>query len=88
MESQCTKEIFLGSVDLHGLQYTTFVGDEDSSCFGDVAKSCLERYGEEYTVTNEECVGDVQKTIGRALREYKRKMKGKKITVQLVVEVG
>ena len=51
----------------------------DSSCFGDVAKSCLEMYGEAYTITKEECVGHVQRRIGRALREFKRKMKGKKL---------
>ena len=34
-------------------------------------------YGGEYIVVKEECVGHIQKRIGRSLREYKRKMKGK-----------
>ena len=36
-------------------------------------------YGEAYTIAKEECVGHVQKRIGRALREFKRKMKGKNL---------
>ena len=78
MESEGAVEIFLRSVD-KGLRYTTFVGDDDSSCFGDVHAKCLEVYGDEYTVRKEECVGHVQKRLGRGLREYKRKAKGTKL---------
>ena len=37
------------------------------------------------TINKEECVGHVQKRIGRALREYKRKLKGKKLDERGVV---
>eukprot|EP00794_Sanderia_malayensis_P001018 gene1018-339_t len=37
MEAEGGISIFLRSVDL-GLRYTTFVGDGDSSCYGDVSR--------------------------------------------------
>ena len=46
--------------------------------FGDVKQQCYDKYGDDYIVTKEECVGHVQKRLRRALREYKAKNKGKK----------
>ena len=77
METNGAIEIFLRSKQMHNLQYKTFVGDGDSFCFANVTKACFEMYGNDYVIVKEECVGHIQKRIGRALREYKKKMKGK-----------
>ena len=77
METQGAVEMFLLSIDKNGLRYTTFVGDGDSNCYASVcealrnAPTCYS-----YEVKKEECVGHIQKRIGTALCEYKRKMKG------------
>ena len=80
METHGATEIFLRSVEKHKLKCMTFVGDGDSLCFVVAAKSCNEVFNGQYIVTKEECVGHVQKRIGRSLREYKRKMRGKKLS--------
>ena len=69
METIGTPEIFLLSVETPKLKYTPFIGDGDSSCFAVVAKSCNEVFNDKYIVTKEECVGHVQKIIGRSLRD-------------------
>ena len=79
MESAGAVSIFLQSIN-KGLRYTTFVGDGDSSCYGDVYQKCLAEYGEEYGIRKEECVGHVQKRLGSGLREYKRKNRGVKLS--------
>ena len=74
METQGAVEMFLRSIDKNGLRYTTFVGDGDSNCYASVcealrnAPTCYS-----YEVKKEECVGHIQKRIGTALREYKKK---------------
>ena len=40
----------------------------------------FEKYGDDYVVTKEECVGHVQKRLGTALRKYKADKKGKKLS--------
>ena len=80
MERQGAIDIFLRSKEKYGLRYTTFVGDGDSSTYGDVKQHCYDKYGADYCVTKEECVGHVQKRLGRALRDYKQKNKGKKLS--------
>ena len=80
METQGAKEIFLRSVAKRNMKYVEFVGDGDSGCFGSVKKACYEKYGDGYVVVKEECVGHVQKRMGTGLREYKRKMRGKKLS--------
>ena len=80
MECDAAKSIFLRSIDQYKLVYSSFIGDGDSSSFGNVAKACLEKYGPEYTVKKEECVGHVQKRMGSRLRNLKKNMKGKKLS--------
>ena len=77
METNGSIEIFLRSKEMHNLRHKTFVGDGDSSCFANVAKACFEMYRDDYVIVKEECVGHIQKRIERALRAYKKKMKGK-----------
>ena len=78
METEGVKEIFLRSVEKRKLKYTTFVGDGDRGSFAAVKEACYLKYGKKYVVSKEECVGHVQKRIGPGLREYKKRMRGKK----------
>ena len=80
METEGAITIFLRSIKTRNLKYTTFVGDGDSGCYGAVSKKCHEKYGDNYTVVKEECVGHVQKRMGSGLREFKRKKKGFKLS--------
>ena len=79
MEKAGATEIFLRSIDSRGLKYCTFVGDGDTGTYGIVRDKCKQVYGDEYPVTKEECVGHIQKRMGSALREYKRKKQGIKL---------
>ena len=79
MEAAAGVEIFLRSMEKNNLQYTTFVGDGDSSCFSKVKEALTEKYGEMYQLTKEKCTGHVQKRMGSGLREYKRKQQGIKL---------
>ena len=80
MESDSANAIFLRSIDARKLIYSTYVGDGDYGSFSVVKDTCLEKYGELYTITKEECVGHIQKRMGSVLREYKRKMKSIKLS--------
>ena len=73
-------EIFSRSIKQRQLKYTTFVGDGDSSSFGRVKDAMMEKYGDDYVVQKEECVGHVQKRLGTALRQYKNNKKGQKLS--------
>ena len=72
MESEGATSIFLRSIE-KGLKYITFIGDGDSSSFGVVAEACKTTYGDEYIVIKEECQGHIQKRMGHALRELKKR---------------
>ena len=80
METKGACAIFNRSIEKRGLVYCTMVGDGDTGCFGAVVNAVKEKYGEAYKVTKEECVGHVQKRMGTSLREYKKRMRGKKLT--------
>jgi len=73
IETVAAVEMFLRSVSKRSLRYTTYVGDGDSSSFASVREECLNKFGPSYTVTKEECQGHVQKRMGSALKELKRK---------------
>ena len=78
METEGAVELFLRLIEKRGLMYSTFVGDGDSDCFGHVKESC-EKLNIGYYVAKEECVGHIQKRLGTALREYKRKNRGRRL---------
>ena len=75
MEAAGAVEIFSRSIEGRGLRYTLFVGDGDSSCFGNVKEAMKHKYH----VEKEECVGHIQKRMGCALRRIKKEYKGKKL---------
>ena len=67
MEAASAVEIFCRSISSRNLKYTTFVGDGDSSSYGRVKEALEEKFGPDYEVCKEECVGHVQKRLGTAL---------------------
>ena len=79
MEKEAAVDIFKRSVTKQGLKYTTYVGDGDSSSYGEVADAMFKQYGEEYLVIKEDCVGHIQKRMGTSLRKYKSQKRGSKL---------
>ena len=79
METEAAITIFMRSIEKHNLKYTTYVGDGDSSSFGEVAEALFNKYGSEYHIVKEDCIGHIQKRMGSNLRNYKNKSKGNKL---------
>ena len=77
MEPVGVVRIFERSVHTHGLQYTKFLGDGDSSSFKRVVDH--KPYGEEVDIHKLECVGHVQKRCGTRLRRLKQENRGLKL---------
>ena len=73
-------KLFLRSIEKRKLNYTTFVGDGDTDCFGHVKEELNRIYGDAYVICKAECVGHVQKRLGSALRRYKNTKKGVKLS--------
>ena len=77
MESVGAVQMFKRSVEKHKLQYTTYLGDGDSSAFQEVVKS--NPYGSGTAIVKQECIGHIQKRVGSRCRELRRSLKGKKL---------
>ena len=77
IEKAAAVEMFGQSISLHNLKYTTYVGDGNSSSFGEVCEAMKKKYGNNYLVLKENCMGHIRKTMGTNLRKYKRDVKGK-----------
>ena len=80
MEGKGAAMIFKRSIEKRNLMYTHFIGDGDSSCFGSVSDAVKEEFGEFYPIEKEECVGHIQKRMGTALLDYKKNMRGQKLS--------
>ena len=80
MEATAAVEIFTRSISSRKLKYTTFVGDVNSTSYGRVKEALEEKFGSDYQIRKEECVGHVQKRLGTALRKYKKDKKGNKLS--------
>ena len=65
MEKVATVETFCQSFSIHNLKYTAYVWDGDS------------KYGNNYLLLKEDCVGHAERRMGSNLKKYKRDMKGK-----------
>ena len=87
MEKDSATEIFLRSIETRRLVYNIFVGDGDTGTFGTVKEACFEKFGELYGIQKEECVGYIQKKMGKGLRQYKLKNKSIKLSDGKGVEV-
>ena len=60
----------------HLCRLLLYVGNGDSSSFGEVCET-MKKYGNDYLVFKEDCVGRFQKNKGSNLRNYERDVKGK-----------
>ena len=66
MEKVVAVKMFGRSFILHNLKYTTYVGDGDSSSFGDVCET-MKKHGNRYLVLQVDCVGYIWKRMGSNL---------------------
>ena len=76
MESAAVVAIWTRSEQLRGLRYVGYIGDGDSKGHSQVVKS--RPYGDT-DVVKEECVGHVQKRLGKSLRDLKQRLSGQKL---------
>ncbi|CAG2231222.1 unnamed protein product [Mytilus edulis] len=77
MEAQGAVILFRRSEEKHSLQYTTYVGDGDSSAYGNVVDS--RPYGPNIIIAKEDCVGHIQGRMGKHLRRLDDQYKGRKL---------
>ena len=75
METAGALTIFKRSETQNNLQYTTYLGDGDSSAFRTVQEALL--YGPDVEICKLECVGHVQKRVGSRLRRLVHENKGR-----------
>ena len=73
MEMDAITEMFKRSEEKYDVKYTNYIGDGDSKTYGSIIKSAP--YGD-IPIIKKECIGHVQKRMGRRLRECKKKNKG------------
>ena len=69
MEKQGTVDIYSRSIELNQLRYVTMISDGDSKNYQSVLE--LKPYVD-VTIVKEDCVGHVQKRMGRRLRDLKK----------------
>ena len=79
METKGAIRIFLLSIKQRSLKYIIMVGDGDTGCFGSVHEALKREYGDAYQIKKEECVGHIQKRLGKSLRDLKVQYKGRKL---------
>ncbi|XP_029169169.1 uncharacterized protein LOC114939099 [Nylanderia fulva] len=86
MEVDSIMEIFSRSVEKFGVMYTNYIGDGDSKTSTSILNS--NPYGDECTVTKNECVGHVQKRMCTRLRNKRKteKLGGKKRLTESVIK--
>ena len=86
MEVDAVTEMFSRSLGKYGVSYTNYIGDGDSKTFGSIVSS--NPYGSSHPIKKRECIGHVQKRMGRRLRDLKKKTKGlsgrNKLTASLI----
>ena len=77
MESTSVVSLWKRSEEKRGLCYTQYIGDGDSKGYHNVVAS--DPYGET-VVVKEECIGHVQKRLGKGLRDLKVKCGSEKLS--------
>ena len=76
MESEAVLNLWKRSEEKTGMKYVHYIGDGDSKGFSTVSQA--KPYGE--TPITKECIGHVQKRLGKALRELKKKLRTEKLS--------
>ena len=76
MEMRGTVDIYSRSIEQNKLRYVTMISDGDCKNHASVVE--LKPYGDT-DIVKEDCVGHVQKRMGRRLRDLKTKYKGRKL---------
>lgn len=71
MEAAAAVTIFQRSLEKHGVRYSNFLGDGDSKAYKAVCDS--KPYGD-FQIEKLECVGHVQKRLGKQLRNLKQNL--------------
>ena len=71
METAAVRSLWARSEAARDLRYTTYIGDGDSKGYNAVVDD--KPYGE-VPVIKEECVGHVQKRLGKGLRDLKQRL--------------
>ncbi|KYM97486.1 hypothetical protein ALC62_11778, partial [Cyphomyrmex costatus] len=77
MEVTSIVEMFKRSFEKHGLRYSNYIGDGDSKTYSVVLNA--KPYGENFEINKKECVGHVQKRMGKNLRELVNKTVEEKV---------
>ena len=75
MEVEGALKMWNRSIQKHNLRYSFMVSDGDSKAFKAVSES--QCYGENFTIEKMDCVGHVQKRMGKRLSNLKSITKGK-----------
>ena len=71
METEAAVKLWNRSVESHGLKCTMYIGDGDSNGFNAVVKA---KPYDDTDIVKEECIGHIQKRLGKGLRELKKKL--------------
>ena len=66
MEVSAVIEMFCRSEEKYGVKISNYIGDGDSKTYGNLVEA--KPYGENFTIHKKECVGHVQKRMGKCLR--------------------
>ena len=77
MKPKGTLVLFQRSLE-HGMRYKYLISDGDSKSHNLLIQQ--KPYGEEHQVEKKDCIGHIQKRMGTALRELKRKHAGQKLS--------
>nr|XP_032514623.1 uncharacterized protein LOC116768095 [Danaus plexippus plexippus] len=86
MEVDSIVEMFSRSIEKFGVMYSNYIGDGDTKTFLGILNS--DPYGDECTVTKNECVGHVQKRMGTRLRTKRKdeQLGGKKRLTEALIK--
>ena len=79
METAGALAIFKRSEEKNELQYTSYLGDGDSSAFISVQEA--HPYGPDIQIEKLECVGHIQKRVGTRLQKLLQDHKGKVLSI-------
>ena len=77
MESEAARILWMRSEAKRKLKYVTYIGDGDSKGYKEV---CQAKPYPDREVVKEECIGHIQKRMGKALRDLKKAKKGEKLS--------